>query len=34
VVSVMTINPDGTLSGNWFRRTDRGAKATETWTKI
>jgi hypothetical protein len=34
VVSVMTINPDGTLSGNWFRRTDRGAKATETWKKI
>jgi hypothetical protein len=34
VVSVMTINPDATLSGNWFRRTDRGAKATETWKKI
>src|SRR5689334_3775657 len=34
VVSVMTINPDATLSGSWFRRTDRGAKATETWKKI
>src|SRR5215471_697663 len=23
-ISVMTINPDGSLSGSWFRRTDRG----------
>jgi hypothetical protein len=34
VVSLMTVNPDGSLNGSWFRRTDRGAKATETWTKI
>jgi hypothetical protein len=34
VVSLMTINPDGSLSGNWFRRTDRGAKGTEAWKKI
>jgi hypothetical protein len=33
VISVVTINPDGTLSGNWYRRTDRGSKATETWKK-
>ena len=32
-ISVMTINPDGSLSGSWFRRTDRGAKATEVWKK-
>ena len=33
VVSVMNINPDGSLSGKWLRRTDRGAKGTETWKK-
>ena len=33
VISVMTINPDGSLSGNWLRRTDRGSKGTETWKK-
>jgi hypothetical protein len=33
VISVMTINPDGSLSGKWSRRTDRGAKGTETWKK-
>jgi hypothetical protein len=32
-ISVMTINPDGSLSGSWFRRTDRGSKATEVWKK-
>jgi hypothetical protein len=32
-ISVMAINPDGSLSGSWFRRTDRGAKATEVWKK-
>ena len=32
-ISVMTINPDGSLSGSWFRRTDRGSKATEIWKK-
>lgn len=34
VISVMTINPDGSLSGNWLRRTDRGSKGTETWKKL
>ena len=33
VISVMNINPDGSLSGKWLRRTDRGAKGTETWKK-
>ena len=33
VISVMNINSDGSLSGKWLRRTDRGAKGTETWTK-
>jgi hypothetical protein len=32
-ILVMTINPDGSLSGVWSRRTDRGTKATETWKK-
>ena len=30
---MMNINPDGSLSGKWSRRTDRGYKGTETWTK-
>jgi hypothetical protein len=33
VIALMTINPDGSLSGKWSRRTDRGFKGTETWTK-
>ncbi len=33
VIALMTINPDGSLSGNWLRRTDRGSKGTETWKK-
>jgi hypothetical protein len=33
VIALMTIHADGSLSGNWLRRTDRGAKGTETWTK-
>ena len=33
VIALMSINPDGSLSGNWLRRTDRGSKGTETWTK-
>lgn len=33
VIALMTINPDGSLSGNWLRRTDRGAKGTEIWKK-
>jgi hypothetical protein len=33
VIALMSINPDGSLSGNWLRRTDRGSKGTETWKK-
>jgi hypothetical protein len=32
-VLLMNINPDGSLSGKWLRRTDRGYKGTETWKK-
>jgi hypothetical protein len=32
-ILLMTINPDGSLSGKWSRRTDRGNKGTETWKK-
>jgi len=28
-ILIMTINPDGSLSGTWSRRTDRGHKGTE-----
>jgi hypothetical protein len=34
VILTMQINPDGSLSGNWLRRTDRGNKGTEIWRKI
>jgi hypothetical protein len=30
---MMTSNPDGSLSGKWSRRTDRGQKGTEMWKK-
>ena len=33
VISLMAINPDGSLSGKWSRRTDRGSKGTEIWKK-
>lgn len=33
-ISVMTINRDGSLSGKWLRRTDRGSKGSETWKKV
>ena len=33
VISVMNVNPDGSLSGKWLRRSDRGTKGTETWEK-
>jgi hypothetical protein len=33
VISVMHINADGSLSGQWLRRADRGFKGTETWRK-
>jgi hypothetical protein len=32
-IVIMNINPDGSLSGKWLRRTDRGYKGTETWKK-
>jgi len=32
-IVLMTIHPDGTLSGKWSRRTDRGNKGTEVWKK-
>jgi hypothetical protein len=34
VILTMTVNPDGSLSGKWSRRTDRGSQGTETWTRI
>jgi hypothetical protein len=33
VILMMNVNPDGSLSGKWWRRTDRGSKGTETWTR-
>jgi hypothetical protein len=33
-ILMMNINPDGSLSGKWSRRTDRGYKGTETWKKV
>jgi hypothetical protein len=33
MILTMNINPDGSLSGKWSRRTDRGTQGTETWTK-
>jgi hypothetical protein len=33
VILTMTINPDGSLTGHWSRRTDRGNKGTEIWKK-
>ena len=33
LIMLMTVNPDGTLSGKWWRRTDRGSKGTEIWKK-
>jgi hypothetical protein len=33
VILTMTINPDGSLSGSWLRRTDPRQKGTETWIK-
>jgi hypothetical protein len=32
-ILIMSINPDGSLSGKSARRTDRGYKGSETWTK-
>jgi hypothetical protein len=33
-ILTMTINSDGSLSGRWSRRTDRGSKGTETWKRL
>lgn len=33
VILTMPIHPDGSLSGKWSRRTDRGTQGTETWTR-
>jgi hypothetical protein len=33
-VLIMNIEPNGSLSGRVFRRTDRGSKGTEVWKKI
>ena len=33
VILTMTISPNGSLSGKWSRRTDRGSQGAETWTK-
>jgi len=32
-ILTMTVNADGSLSGRWSRRTDRGQRGTETWKK-
>ena len=32
-IMLMNINPDGSLSGKWWRRTDKGKGGTEVWTK-
>jgi hypothetical protein len=32
-ILTMTVNADGSLSGKWSRRTDRGQKGTETWKR-
>ena len=33
-ILVMNISPDGSLSGQSLRRTDRGSKGTEVWKRI
>ena len=32
-ILMMTINQDGSLTGTWSRRTDRGYRGTETWKR-
>jgi hypothetical protein len=34
VIMMMNVNPDGTLSGQWSRRRERGYEGTERWTRI
>ncbi len=31
-IMLLTINPDGSVSGPWWRRKDPGNKGTESWT--
>lgn len=33
VILTMTINDDGSLSGKWSRRTDRGSHGSEAWVR-
>jgi hypothetical protein len=33
-IMTMIVNADGSLSGSWSRRTDRGTKGTESWKKL
>jgi hypothetical protein len=33
-ILLMNINPDGSLSGKWLRRADRGYKGGETWKRM
>ena len=33
VILTVAINPDGSLSGKWSRRTDRGWRGTEAWAR-
>lgn len=32
-IMLMTINADGSLSGPWWRRADKGSKGSEVWKK-
>jgi hypothetical protein len=32
-ILTMTVSADGSLTGKWSRRTDRGQKGTETWKR-
>jgi len=32
-ILLLTVNPDGSLSGPWWRRADKGGKGTEVWTR-
>jgi hypothetical protein len=34
MILIMKINPDGSLAGNWLRRTERGHRGTEAWKRI
>ncbi len=32
-IMLMTVSPDGSVKGQWWRRGDAGTKGTEVWTK-